>query len=135
VALVSGVVQQAVAVGDLQGPVGRRRLDAEAEKREPRHREDRVAEPYGRLDDDRPHHVGEDLDEHHVRRALAAQARRPRGREPPAIPSSIASGATLRMSLAPTRTRERTSRPRVSVPNGCPPPGFNSGVNDWSWGS
>ena len=42
---------------------------------------------------------------------------------PRAVPSSVASGATIRMSLAPTMTRESTSRPSESVPNQCAPDG------------
>ena len=39
------------------------------------------------------------------------------------VPSSVASGATIRTSRAPTITRENTSRPSWSVPNQCAPDG------------
>src|SRR5436190_15635212 len=42
---------------------------------------------------------------------------------PPMVPRMVASGVTTRMSLAPTMTRESTSRPRLSVPNQCAPDG------------
>src|SRR3954447_6320779 len=38
---------------------------------------------------------------------------------PRMVPRMVASGVTTRMSRAPTRTRDSTSRPRVSVPNQC----------------
>ena len=50
-----------VVVGDLQRPVGRRRLHAEAQERQAGDGEDRVAEPHRRLDDDRAHDVRQDL--------------------------------------------------------------------------
>ena len=65
----------AVVGRDLEPPVGRRRLDAEAEEGQRRDREDRVAEADRGLDEDRRHHVRQDLDEHDVRRPLAAQPR------------------------------------------------------------
>ena len=67
---------QAVVLEDLQAPVGRRRLDAEAEEAQRRDREDRVAEAHRELDDDRPHDVRQDLGEQDVGRLLVAQARR-----------------------------------------------------------
>ena len=42
---------------------------------------------------------------------------------PSTVPSSVASGAMIRMSLAPTSTRESTSRPSESVPNQWAPTG------------
>ena len=42
---------------------------------------------------------------------------------PRMVPRMVASGVTIRMSLDPTRTRESTSRPRLSVPNQCAPDG------------
>ena len=42
---------------------------------------------------------------------------------PRTVPSSVASGAMIRMSRAPTMTRESTSRPSWSVPNQCAPDG------------
>ena len=36
---------------------------------------------------------------------------------PSTVPSSMASGQTMRMSREPTITREKTSRPSLSVPN------------------
>ena len=38
---------------------------------------------------------------------------------PSTVPSRVAAGATMRMSRAPTITRESTSRPTRSVPNRC----------------
>jgi len=42
---------------------------------------------------------------------------------PPVTPSRVASGATFMTLVAPASTRENTSRPSVSVPNQCAPPG------------
>src|SRR5690242_59011 len=42
---------------------------------------------------------------------------------PRMVPRMVASGVTIRMSLAPTMTRDSTSRPRLSVPNQCAPDG------------
>src|SRR6185437_13002942 len=42
---------------------------------------------------------------------------------PRMVPRMVASGVTIRMSRAPTMTRESTSRPRLSVPNQCAPDG------------
>ncbi len=36
---------------------------------------------------------------------------------PPMTPRRVATGATMRMSRAPAMTREKTSRPTLSVPN------------------
>ena len=76
VAVVRRVAQEPEVVGDLQRPVRRRRLNTETEEGEPGNREDRIAEPHSRLDDDRPGDVRQDLAEHHVRAALLAQLRR-----------------------------------------------------------
>ena len=73
IAVVDGVVQVREARGDVDRPVGRRRLQAEAEERDAGEREDRVAEAHGGLDDDRRHDVRQDLDEEDVGRVLAAQ--------------------------------------------------------------
>ena len=50
-----------VLLADGQAPVGRWRLDADAEERQRRDGEDRVPEPDGHLDDGRPEDVREDL--------------------------------------------------------------------------
>ena len=42
---------------------------------------------------------------------------------PRMVPITVASGVMIRMSLAPTMTRDSTSRPRGSVPNQCAPDG------------
>ncbi len=58
---------------DVGAPVGRRRLDTEAEERERRGGEDRVAQAHGELDQDRRGDVGQKLREHDVEAALVAQ--------------------------------------------------------------
>ena len=79
---------QPVVLEDLQAPVGRRRLDAEAEEAERRDREDGVAQAHGELDEDRPHDVREDLGEQDVGRAARCAAARPprTPSRPPAAP-------------------------------------------------
>ena len=42
---------------------------------------------------------------------------------PRTVPSRVASGVMIRMSLAPAMTRDSTSRPSGSVPNQCAPDG------------
>jgi hypothetical protein len=42
---------------------------------------------------------------------------------PRMVPRMVASGVMNKMSLAPTRTRDSTSRPSGSVPNQCEPEG------------
>ena len=42
---------------------------------------------------------------------------------PRMVPMMVASGVMIRMSLAPTMTRDSTSRPSGSVPNQCAPDG------------
>ena len=56
-----------------QAPVGRRRLDADAEERQRRDREDRVAEADRHLDDGRAEDVREDLARQDEQARLAAQ--------------------------------------------------------------
>ena len=60
---------------DLDCPVRRGRLEPVADEAQRGHREDRIAQPYRELDEDRSHHVREDLDEHDVRPSLAAELR------------------------------------------------------------
>ena len=64
-----------VPVGDHRAPLGRRRLGAEAEERQAREQQDRVAEVERRQHDHRPEHV---------RQHVAEQRRARRGAEQPA---------------------------------------------------
>ncbi len=86
--------RNAARAGDREPPVGRRRLEAEAEERERRDGEDRVPESDRRLDEDRPRDVRQDLGGHDVR------PRSPRSR-----------AADMYSRSRSTSTAERTVRP------------------------
>ena len=65
-----------VLLADAQPPVGRWRLEADAEERQGGDREDRIAEADGHLDDGRPEDVREDLARQDEQPGLAAELRR-----------------------------------------------------------
>ena len=86
-------------LGDAGAPLGRRRLRAEAEEREPGEQQHRVAEVERREHEHRPEHVRQDVaDERLARRACRAVA--PTARTPPGRPSA--------------RVRARRARTRAS---------------------